>query len=115
LGEKALDRSEQIKHRHPPTTSAVLTESSRRTGIDICVLFAKAKACVSPLKYRGERRKDQLQAAMRILIVATILFPGHLNNSLERWNEFLLPVFYATVWDFPTAIIKTPIQQPHPP
>jgi hypothetical protein len=115
LGEKALDRNEKTRRLYPPTTSAALTESSRRAGIDLCAPFAASDACVSPLKYCSERRKDQLQADMRLLIVAAILFADHPNDSLERWNEFLVPVFHVAVWNFPTAILKTPMQQERPP
>ena len=89
-------------------------ESSRRAGIDLCTAFA-APVCVSPLKYRSERREDQLQADMRLLIVAAILFVDHPGDSMERWNEFLLPEFHVPVWDFPTAKMKTRIQQQRPP
>jgi hypothetical protein len=89
-------------------------ESSRRTGIDLYTSFV-SPVCVCPLKYRSERRRDQLHADMRLLIVAAILFADHSNDSLERWNAFLLPVFYVPVWDFPTAKTKTPIQQAQPP
>jgi hypothetical protein len=115
LGEKTLDRSDEIKNRYPPTTAAAFAESSRRTGIDLCAPFAASVGCVSPLKYRSERRKDQLRADMRLLIVAAILFADHPNDSLERWNEFLLPVFHVTVWNFPTGISKTPMQQAQSP
>jgi hypothetical protein len=115
LGEKALDRSDEIKNHYPPTTSAALTESSRRAGIDLCTHFTASDAAISPSKYQSQRRKDQLQADMRLFIVAAILFADHPNDSLERWNEFLLPLFDVTVWDFPTAKIKTSIQQARPP
>jgi hypothetical protein len=115
LGEKALDRSEPIKVRYPPITSATLTESKRRMGIDICTSFAASVVCVSPLKHRSEQRKDQLQSVMRLLIVAAVVFADHPDDSLERWNEFLLPVFHVAVWDFPTAMLKTPMQQAQPP
>ena len=116
MGEKALDRSEEIKHRYPPTTSAALMESARRTGIDLCDMFTAAVAvCVSPVKYRSEQRKDQLEAVMRLLIVAAVMFAHHTNDPLERWNAFLLPEFHVTVWNFHTAILKTPMQQERPP
>jgi hypothetical protein len=111
LGEKALDRSEEIKHRYPPTSSAALTESSRRAGIDLCAAFAAPVACVSPWKYRTQRRKDQLQADMRVLTIAATLFVDHPVDSLQRWNALLLPRFHVSVWDFPTANLKTPMQR----
>jgi hypothetical protein len=114
LGEKALDRNEEIKYRYLPTTSAILMESSRRAGIDLCAAFT-APVRVSPLKFRSQRREDQLRADMRLLIVAAILFVDHPGDSLERWNSFLLFEFHVPVWDFPTARLKTPIQQLHPP
>jgi hypothetical protein len=89
-------------------------ESSRRAGIDLCAAFA-APVRVSSLKFHSQRRKDQLQADMRLLIVAAILFADRPGDSLERWNEFLLPEFHVPVWDFPTAKTETPIQQLHPP
>jgi hypothetical protein len=115
LGEKALDRSEEIKHRYPPTTSAALMESARRMGVELCDMFAVAVVCVSPVKYRSEQRKDQLEAVMRLLMVAAVMFAHHTNDSLERWNAFLLPEFHVAVWNFHTAIFKTPMQQERPP
>lgn len=114
MGEKVLDRGNEIRHRYPPTIAAALTESSRRAGIDLWIAFV-VPAHVFPQKYRSERRKDQLQADKRLLIVASALFADHPNNSLERWNAVLLPLFNVPVWDFPTAKIKTSIQQVRPP
>lgn len=115
MGEKALDRSEEITHRYPPTSAAALKETSDRTGRDIIGVFLQSPVLVSPLKYRSERRKDQLQAVMRLLIAAALMFADHPNDSVQRWNALLLPWFHVAVWDFPTVISKTPMQQARPP
>jgi hypothetical protein len=115
LGEKALDRSPAIKKSYPPTTAAALTETSRRTGADLIGRFSACTPVISPLKYRSERRKDQLQAVARLLVIAAVMYADHTGDSLQRWNEFLLPVFFVPVWDFPTAILKTPMQRALPP
>jgi hypothetical protein len=110
LGEKALDRNEQIKQNYPPTTTAALRESSQRRGINFCDKFTAAVVSVFPSKYRSERRKDQLEAVMRLLLIASIIFPQNTNDSLERWNDFLAPLFHVAVWNFPTAFRITSMQ-----
>jgi hypothetical protein len=116
VGEKALDRSETIRHRYPPTTSAVLTESGRRMGFDVVGKFLAYAAPAAPWKYQSERRKDQLQAVMRVLAIAALLFAAAAEGgSLKKWNAFLLPLFHVPVWNFPTAILKTPMQRARAP
>ena len=115
FGEKALDRSDQLPLHYPPTTTAALTESSKRKGANVCDTFLNAGVKISPIKYRSQRRKDQLQAVARLLVAAALLFPGHVDDSLEKWNVFLLSVFFVAVWDFPTAYSKTPMQRAPPP
>jgi hypothetical protein len=114
LGEKALDRSEQLLVFYPPTTTAALTETSKRTGVNACDLFLNACVKINVTKYRSHRRKDQLQAVARLLLAAALLFTEHTHDSLERWNSFLLSAFFVVVWDFPTAYSKTPMQRAPP-
>jgi hypothetical protein len=114
MGEKALDRSELLLAAYPPTTTAALTETSKRTGVGAGDLFFKTVVKINPAKYRSPRRKDQLQAVARLLFAAAFLFTDHTNDSLLRWNFFLLPAFYVTVWRFPTAYSQTPMQRAPP-
>jgi hypothetical protein len=114
LGEKTLDRSEQILLHYPPTTTAALTESSKRKGANVNDTFLNADVKISAIHYRSQRREDQLEAVVRLLDTADVFFPGHAGESLERWNSFLLPVFFVAVWDFPTTYSKTPMQRAPP-
>lgn len=114
MGEKALDRSEQLLDLYPPATTAALTETSKRTGINACDLFLNACVKIDVTKYRSQRRKDQLNAVARLLLAAAVLFTDHAEDTLERWNSFLLPAFLVVVWDFPTAFPGTPMQRAPP-
>jgi hypothetical protein len=118
FGEKILDRSDLIKSLYPPPTSSVLMESFNRKGVNVADIFRDTVVKISPIKYRNQndeqRRKDQLSAVARLLVAADSLFSDHTGDSLERWNLFLLPIFFVAVWDFPTAYPKTPMQQALP-
>jgi hypothetical protein len=114
MGEKALDRSDQLPFLYPPTTTAALTETSKRTGINACDLFLNACVKINVTKYRSQRRKDQLNAVARLLLAAALLFTNHADDTLQRWNVFLLPAFLVVVWDFPTAYPRTPMQRAPP-
>jgi hypothetical protein len=114
MGEKALDRSELLLDLYPPTTTAALTETSKRTGVNACALFLNVIVKINVTKYRSPRRKDQLKALARLLLAAALLFTDHTHNSLERWNSFLFSSFFVVVWDFPTAFPKTPMQRAPP-
>jgi hypothetical protein len=114
MGEKALDRSDQVLVLYPPTTTAALTETSKRTGSNACDVFLNACVQINVTKYRSQRRKDQLQAVARLLLAATSLFTDHADDTLEQWNVFLLPAFFVVVWDFPTAYPRTSMQRAPP-
>jgi len=114
LGEKALDRSGQVQTLYPPTTTAALMETSRRTGVDAGDIFFRACVKISASKYRSVRRKDQLEAVARLLVAAALLFPDRAEDTLEKWGAFLLCAFHVSVWCFPTAYPQTPMQRAPP-
>jgi hypothetical protein len=75
FGERILDRNEQIKSLYPPLTSSVLMESFKRNGVNVADIFLNTVVEISPIKYRSQRREDQLSAVARLLVAADSLFP----------------------------------------
>lgn len=101
--------------QYPPTAGAILTESTRRTGINVDTPFARNKVNIDFSKYRSQRRKDQLIAVKRLMIVGVLLFAEQCGHSLQQWNRLLLPAFNVAAWDFPTAFSETPMQRARAP
>jgi hypothetical protein len=99
----------------PPssTPSAVLVQSSRVIGQDVVGLLLRQNPSIAPLKYRSEKRFEELRAAKRLLIVVTLLF-GDIAAGLRRWNELMLPWFFVPVWHFPRPYKNTPMQRAPP-
>lgn len=115
LGERVLDRSPLLQKDYPPNSSAVIAQTNRlMPNKQPREHFLNAAVKVFPDKYRSERRRDQLEAVQRLLIVAALLF-GAMYKSLQKWNELLLPSFFVAVWAFPSAYRGTYLQQAHPP
>lgn len=115
LGEKILDRSPLPQDCFAPSATAVIAQTDRvLPHKDLQSEFLKATPKISPDKYRSQRRLDQLQAVYKLLIVAALLFDAT-HNSLQKWNELLLPSFYVAVWAFPSVFSGTHLQRAHPP
>lgn len=114
LGEKVLDRHQSIRNEYPPSSTAALAQSERILSSDVLHRYQHATVQVAPSKYRSENRHDQLLGVFKLLSVAASLF-GLMYDSLQKWNNLLLPTLYVAVWDFPSGLRGTPMQQVHPP
>jgi len=114
LAEKLLDRDPAIMHKYPPPSSLAIAQTERLLSREIHTSILHTPVLICPDKYRSENRHDQLRAVTRFLMVASLLF-GAQQDSLQKWNELLLPSFFVAVWDFPSSFLETPLQQVHPP
>lgn len=115
LGEKILDRTSVLVKEYPPSFSSILAETEKVIVGTIVQRYTEIQVTIPQKKYRSERRKDQLVAVFKVLVLISYLCMEQTIGGFQQWNQKLHVHFKVLVWDFPSSIHDTPIQQIEPP
>ncbi|MCI0547562.1 MAG: hypothetical protein L0027_09785 [Candidatus Rokubacteria bacterium] len=121
LGERALDHVRLRRDRPVPARasdpalppfSAALVETERRTGAPVRAAWRRP-VFVDPQRYRSRARRDQLEACMRLLAVATVAAAAGADRAADPvalLSLTLVRFFQAPMLSFPSRSICTAIQ-----
>lgn len=122
LGVRALDRVKIQKKRSPRggkkfshsgkvfTTAALVAESGKKLRRGV-VRKWHSQFYIPSWKYKGERRRDQLEACARLFSAASYLFPDE-PYPLTSWQSWLIKELHVAGWVFPARAACTAIQLP---
>lgn len=109
LGARALGR---LDRKHSPPVSALITESADRLAAKVPGWWTRPQS-IPLAKYRSSRRRDQLEACVRLFDTSQRLFPKQAYPWCT-WEGWLESRFHVPAWSFPARFPCTAIQQ-HPP
>ena len=120
LGVKALDRKKVQKNRSAEqgkkasysgkvwTTAALVAESAKKLKRGV-VREWHNQFDIPLWKYKGEKRRDQLEGCARLFSVASYLFPDE-PYPLTSWQSWLIKEVHVAGWVFSARSGCTAIQ-----
>ena len=88
---------------------AIIEESAKHLNYNITNIW-KQSYNIDPIKYKSEKRKEELEYNMKILKIAQYVFSKE-KYPLEKWNEFLLKKFYVIAFPISSKSKRTGKQQ----
>jgi len=109
LGSQGLALNENKNNTLKITMGAIIEESAKHLNYNITNIW-KQSYNIDPIKYKSEKRKEELEYNMKILKIAQYVFSKE-KYPLEKWNEFLLKKFYVIAFPISSKSKRTGKQQ----
>ena len=109
LGERVLEGTKAIGTVHVPA-SALVAESAKRFAPGLDEQWRRPVDVPADPR-RNQRRQEQLEACLRLLLAASFLFKAVLH-PLTAWSAWLTRCFHVFAWSFPSWITRTTFQIP---